>query len=1107
MNVKNIEAIYPLSPVQQAMLFHTLFEPESAAYFSQLNCSIEGDLDVISFKKAWQRVMDRHSSLRTAFVWEGVEQPLQVLGERVKLTVEELDWKALDEIEQRQRLKAYLKQDMEKGFKLSKAPLMRLALIEIGENRYQFIWSHHHLLLDGWSWPLVIREALAFYDAFSKGEDLQLEPARPYASYISWLLNQNLSKAEVYWRETLRGLHAPTALAVVCRPEKLSGAEEIYKEIRATLPSRLLIELQSLAKQYQLTLNTVAQGAWALLLGCYSGVKDIIFGITSSGRPPTLQGVEKIVGVFINTLPFRAQIAARSPLASWLKQLQSQQVELRQYEFSPLTEVHGWSQIPRTLPLFESIFVFQNYPVDASLRKQNGNLKIHVAGTVENTNYPITVVASAASELMLKIVYDTRLFDKATIERVIGHLQTLLENMAADPERPVWSLPLLTRTERDQLLIEFNNTEAQFPLDKCLPELFEQQVNRSPDAIAVSDGEEALTYSEFNRQANQLAHYLRKSGVGPESMVGVCLERGPDIIIALLAVLKAGGAYVPLDPFYPKERMAYIISNARISALITRQSMMEKFPDRYPCAICVDTNRDLIDRESETGVAGRVTPENLAYVIYTSGSTGLPKGAMIEHRGMLNHLFAKIEDLKLTCDDVVAQTASQCFDISVWQFLAVLLVGGRVEIFDDESAHYPAKLLERVERIGVTILETVPALLRGAHEKQVSSGASRYRIRTLRWLLVTGEALPPDLCRQWLQTHATPPLLNAYGPTECSDDVTHFPIHEAVSDRLNTIPIGRPVANLRIYIVDRRLEPLPIGVAGELYVEGIGVGRGYFDNPSRTAEAFVANPVARQPGSRLYRTGDLARYLPDGNIEYLGRIDHQIKIRGFRIELGEIESVLCEHPAVKQAVVNVREEGNGDKKLIAYLVAEQEPGPSQTELRGFLSGKLPDYMLPSFFVSLSEFPLTSNGKIDRQALAAADLTTCAIAREYSAPRTAVEEVIAGIWAEVLNLERIGIDDNFFEVGGHSLLAIQVLSRLLEIFHIDLPLRALFDAVTVAELAERVVAREPRPGQAEKIARVVKKMEGISSEEKQKMLQAKRLERGIADESPSISIPF
>jgi amino acid adenylation domain-containing protein len=1051
MKMENLEDLYELSPMQQGMLFHSLADPESGVYVELLSCVVHGKLNVSAFKRAWQRVMERHSVWRTSFYWEGLDKPIQVVNRGLDLPWEQHDWRGLSPVEQQKQLEALLQTERKLGFDLAQAPLMRLTLIQADEDAYHFIWSHHHLLLDGWSLSLVLKEVFAFYEAFCRGQDLHLEYSRPYRDYIDWLQQQSLSEAEAFWRQTLKGFSAPTPLAVDRALASLSSEAHSYSEHQIQLSAVVTAELQSLARQHQLTLNTLVQGAWALLLSRYSGQQDVVFGATVSGRPADLVGVESMVGLFINTLPVRVSVSPEADLVDWLKQLQAQQVELRQYEYSPLVQVQGWSDVPRGLPLFESIVVFENYPVDASLQQQDGGLEIGNVRGVEQTNYPLTVVVGPGTQLLLRLSYDCRRFDADTITRMLGHLQTLLEGIATDPQQRLVDLPMLTQTERQQLLVEWNNTQVDYPKDVCIHQLFESQAERTPDAVAVVFEEEQLTYGELNRRANCLAHHLRSLGVGPDVLVGICVERSLEMVVGLLGILKAGGAYVPLDPAYPSERLAFMLSDSQVSVLLTQQQLLEKLPQHQARVLCLNSDWEVIAQQRQDNPSSGVMPDHLAYVIYTSGSTGRPKGVLIPHRGLANYLRWCSNAYAVTEGRGSPVHSSLAFDLTITSLFSSLIVGRSVFLIPEDRGVNALSAALRANS-DFSLVKITPAHLELLSQNfSVEAVAGRTRA-----LVIGGEALFAETLSFW-QTHApSTRLINEYGPTET---VVGCCVYEVLpGDSLTgQVPIGRPIANTEIYLLDAYLQPVPVGVPGELYIGGAGLAWGYLNRPELTAEKFIPNPWSQEPGTRLYSTGDLARYLPNGDIEFLGRLDDQVKIRGFRIELSEIEAVLSQHPAVQETVVLAREDVPGNKRLVAYVVVKGAPTPTSLELQQFLKQKLPEYMVPSAIVLLETLPLTPNGKVDRRALPALDTARPEGSDAYIAPRTPVEELLTLIWADVLGLELVGIHDNFFELGGHSLLATQVFSRLRDTFAVELPLRCLFDSPTVALLAQYIEA--------------------------------------------------
>jgi amino acid adenylation domain-containing protein len=1034
--MNNVEDIYPLSPIQQGMLFHTLYESKAGMYFQQFVCTIQGDLNVPALMRAWQQVADRHPILRTAFIWKGLSEPLQVVRQQIRLPWKEQDWRRLSLIEQQERMDTYIKADREQGFELSKAPLMRMALMQTADHTYNFIWSRHHMLLDRWSRSLVLKEVFAFYEAFCRGEELHLEQSRPYRDYIAWLQQQDLSEAEALWRRTLEGFTQPTLLGVDHPTTDSDDPEASHNDKKVHLSTAQTAALQSFARQHRLTLGTLVQGAWALLLSKYSGERDVVFGITVSGRTAALTGAESMVGPFINTLPVRVRVSSKDSLVCWLRTLQDQQVELLQHEQSPLVEVQGWSEVPRGVPLFESILVFENTPGDEGLREAPQSLEIRDVRHIEVTNYPLLVQVIPGSELGLLIAYDCRRFDAATITRMEDHFKMILEGMVADPERKPSELPLTSEADRHQLLVEWNNTQADYPQDRCIQELFETRVQLKPHEVAVISEEEQLTYSELNRRANQVARYLRKRGVGRNVLVGILMRSSVEMVVGLLAILKAGAGYVPLDPSYPRERLAFMLEDSQAPLLLTEEQLVSSLPAHTAKAVCMDADWGQIARESDENLVCEATPDDRAYVIYTSGSTGNPKGVQINHRSVVNFLSAMRRRPGINPSDRLLSVTTLSFDIAGLELYLPLTVGACVVLASREVASDGIRLAEMLDSSHITVMQATPSTWR----LLISAGwQGREGLR----ILCGGEAVSRDLANQLL--HRGAEVWNLYGPTETTIWSTACQIEEGTK-----VHIGRPIANTQTYLLDSHQQLVPIGVAGELCIGGLGLAGGYLNQPALTAEQFIPNHFSEKIGQRLYRTGDLARYLPDGNIEYLGRLDHQVKLRGFRIELGEIETVLNEHPQIKQSVVIAKEDQSGDKRLVAYLIAGQEVTPSTSELRGYLRERLPEYMVPTAFVVLDELPLTPNGKINRRALPQADESRAGA--HFVAPRSPIEETLTEVWAEILGVKEVGVYDNFFELGGHSLKATQVMSQVRETFHIELPMRTLFETPTIAELA-------------------------------------------------------
>lgn len=1059
---QNIEAIYPLSPMQEGILFEALAS-DHWEYFQQVSYTLEGDLNIAVLRRAWEHVVERHQALRSLFVWERSDKPLRIVRQRVKLPWEEHDWRGMKKDEQETRLRSFLRADRNAGFSFSKAPLMRMNLIRLADDCYLLVWSHHHIVMDGWSGNTIRNEVFTLYDAYRENREIQLKKPRPYQDYINWLQSQDVTRAEPFWREMLKGFTAPTPLGISRTPAAARYGEEDYNQCATRLDQSTTAALQIFIRQQRITLNTLIKGLWGILLGYYSGEEDVVFGSVISGRPADLEGIGGMVGVFINTQPLRIRVEPDAALASWLRQLQAQQASMQRYEYAPLMMIKAWSEVPHGQPLFESILTLDNYVGDQAAIQKDVALNLRHATTYEQTNFPLTLSVVPHRELALKIVYDSDRFDYPAIERMLGHFQNLLENVVADPDRKLSALPLLTAAELHRQLSEWNDTQAAYPLTQSYAPLFEAQVWRAPDRVAAVCEGVQLTYAELNRRANQLASVLVDEGVGAEVVVALLAHRSLDLLTAILAVFKAGGAYLPLDPYHPTAHLTQVLRRSGTAHVLVSdelRSELSKALEPFDAAqrpATLSMNRLPANATAALHAGVRVEAGNLAYVIYTSGSTGEPKGAMLEQRGMINHLYSKVEELGLTADDRVAQTASQCFDISVWQFLVALLVGGSIEIISDEKAHDPRKLLEQVASSRITILEIVPSLLQAFFADEELSQPGTFKLDELRWLILTGEALPPDLCREWLRMYPAIPLMNAYGPTECSDDVTHYVIEESPAHEVRQMPIGRAIGNMRTYIIDQTGRLLPVGVPGELCVGGIGVGRGYLNDTLRTAGVFVPDAFGEQ-GHRLYRTGDLARYLEDGRIEYLGRIDNQVKVRGYRIELGEIEARLGEHPAVSEVAVLAREEAGGEKRLVAYVSYRESLTSSRSELREFLKPVLPAYMLPAAFVVLDKMPLTRNGKVDRRALPPPEQSSAVLEKNFVAPRDEVERELARIWESVLVTRNVGIHDKFFESGGHSLLALRLLARIKQHFQQTILIDAMLQAETIEKLAELI--RQP-----------------------------------------------
>jgi amino acid adenylation domain-containing protein len=1042
-----IEDLYPLSPTQQGMLFHSLESPNSGMYFNQVCYEFDATLNIQALEQSWQKMLDRHSILRTAFVWEDLEEPLQVVCRNLKLPVRQEDWRKMADPEQAQRLESFLLADRLRGFNLSEAPLMRLTVIRVADDRFNFIWSHHHLLLDGWSVPSLLKELFDTYTALYQGKELELPPAPSYAEYIDWLGRRDLSEAESFWRQTLKGFTAPTRIGVDSPHADAAMRTTDYDDLGIRLSEAETDRLQAMSRQHRLTLNTIVQGAWALLLSRYSGDDDIVFGTTFSGRPLDLPGAETMIGLFINLLPVRAQVNAEEFLLPWLGKLQDLLVEMQKFQFSPLIRIQEWSEAPRRMPLFELILGFENSPVVNRGRGRYMDNPLLGLRTIERTNYPLSLKAFPGPELGFEILYDCGRFARETIAGLLDHLRTLLESMATNPDQRLGEISLLNPAERHQLLAQWNDTRADYPRSESVVTLFEAQARNSPDALAVEFQGQQVSFAELNARANQLAHYLIENGVGPEMKTGICMERSIEMLVGIFGVLKAGGAFVPLDPTYPAERLNYILADTAAGVVLSQQRLVKNMPESGARVICLDEGWDEVAGRSRENPYRAVEPEHLAYIIYTSGSTGLPKGVMVTHQGFANYVLWSIRAYALEAGQGAPVHSPLTFDLTITSVFPPLAAGKTVLLIaDDQGVEGLSSILKKgsdfsLLKITPSHLEVLSQLLRDEDLEGVA-----------RRIIIGGEALLAESLAFWKSRAPGTRLINEYGPTET---VVGCCVYEVRDDdpASGAIPIGRPIANTQLYLLDSRMQPVPVGVGGELLIGGDGLARGYLNRPETTAEKFVPNPFASEPGARLYKTGDIARYLPDSNIEFLGRTDDQVKVRGFRIELGEIEAALSGHPSVRECAVVVREASGGDKQLVGYAAVDASENLTSRELRTYLLAKLPEYMAPTTFILLEALPLTANGKIDRKNLPSSGEESRSEGQaDYLAPRDAVEQQLAEIWENLLEIRHIGVRSSFFDLGGHSLTAVRLLAQIQKRFGQELPLNSLMRASTIEAMA-------------------------------------------------------
>jgi amino acid adenylation domain-containing protein len=1058
MSIKqNVESFYPLSSTQQSMLFHTLYDIDSGTYVEQLSMLLQGNLDAAALQRAWYQVVERHPIFRTSFIWEGLESPIQVVYRHVEVPWQIEDWRSLSPDAQAARLTTFLNADRQRGYVLNHAPLMRLALFHMAADSYQLVWSRHPMLLDGWSVSLVLGEVLALYGAFARHDPLHLPAPRPYRDYVTWLQQQDLRLAEAFWRQYLAGFCAATPLGVD-RADAVTGMAE-YEEQERRLPDTTSRLLEILVSRHELSLSTIVQGAWALLLACYSGETDVVWGMTVSGRPAELIGVEQMVGLFSNTVPVRVGIDRTASLLTWLQSLQAQQPDLGRYQHTPTAQIQSWAEVARGQPLFESIVAVENLPpspvTDAS-GAQHG-LVISGISAGERTSSPLTLIANVAA---IRLNYDRRRFDVTTISRMLDHLETLLTSIATQPEQRLADLSPLTAAERQQIAA-WNLTAAAYPEDQCIHQLFEQQVARTPSAVAVVCGNARLSYAELNERADDLARYLRAEGVGPDVRVALCVSRSLDLAVGLLGILKAGGACVPLNPADPATRMQSLLSDTKAAVLITQHALVASLPPHRPRLVCLDTDWNMIRQARPAEQSADPGPDQLAYVVYPSRSLGQPKGVAMSHRPLVNLIAWHLRHPPFDQPCRTLQFASLSFDAAFQECFTTWSSGGTLIMITDEQRRDMGAVLQVVRDAAVERIFVPFVALQQLAELAVTTDAPC----VLRQVIATGEQLriTPAIAR-WLTGLPDCMVHHQYGPTE-SHVITTYTLEGVPATWPTLPPIGQPIANAQAYLLDAQLQPVPIGVTGDLYLGGVALARGYLDRPALTAERFLPHPWSDQPGARLYKTGDMGRYWPDGNIEYVGRNHQHVKVRGYRIEVGEIEAVLQQHERIQAAAVVVCEDTSGEERLVAYVVEKQDSRRQtknqtaihESELFALLKAHLPDYMVPSMFVALETLPLTPSGKIDRVALRAPDTLQPARVNTCVPPRTPVEALLVQVWAEVLQIDRVGVYDSFFDLGGHSLVATLLMSRVREVCLIDLPLRCLFETPTIVGLVEQLMA--------------------------------------------------
>ncbi|HJP95210.1 MAG TPA: amino acid adenylation domain-containing protein [Pyrinomonadaceae bacterium] len=1082
--IENKRRTAPLSFAQQRLWFLDQYEPDNILYNIPAAIRLNGALDVPALERTLNKILNRHEALRTTFAVIN-DRPVQVINEArdFRLTVVELRETSPEKKEATAaRLAA---EEARKPFNLAEGPLLRVKLLRLTEDDHVLLITMHHIISDGWSIKVLIREIGALYESYAHGQPAVL-PDLPiqYADFAvwqrDWLQGERLEEQLSYWREQLA--NAPPLFELPTDRPRPTFKTFHGANLPLTFSKKLSEEIAQLGRREGATLFMTLLSAFSTLLYRYSGQRDILVGtpIANRNRAET----ETLIGFFVNTLVLRARLSEAMTFRELLRQILETALEAYAHQDLPFEKLVEELQPERTLshsPLFQVMFHLQNVVTERLNLSGLSTSQLELEN--QTAKFDLTLsMADSKEGLIGRFNYNTDLFDAATIRRMADHFERLLHAVVSNPDEQISRLQMLSEAETDKVLFEWNDTRRDFGENRPIHLAFAEQARRTPEAVAVRFEQDALTYRELNRRANRLAHRLRRLGVGPEVAVGLVARRSVGMVVAMLAVLKAGGAYVPLDPDYPRERLAFMLEVSQCPVLVSHGVTAEDLAGDMHRCVHLDTADPIIDSESDADPADGTDPENPAYVIFTSGSTGTPKGIVIPHRAV-NRLVGGADYVELAPSNCVAQASNASFDAATFEVWGALLSGAQLVGLPLDVILSPHDFAEEIRRRRIDTLFLTTALFNQIARELPEAFAP------LEHLLFGGEAADPSAVRQVLEKGRPRRLLHVYGPTE-STTFASWQLVQEVSRVAVTVPIGRPISNTRLYILDRHLQPVPVGVTGELHIGGEGLARGYLD-PELTAERFVPDAFGGEPGERLYKTGDLTRWLPNGQIEFVGRNDFQVKVRGFRIELGEIETVLREHEGVRDAVVAARTDSRGDAYLTAYVVAAHGPLPTGRELRAFLKEKLPEYMLPSVYLVLNKLPLTAHGKVDRRALPEPAGAARELDVAFVSPRNAIEEVLSGIFAEVLNVERVGVDDNFFELGGHSLLAAQAISLMRKAFQPDLPLRKIFEAPTVASLAALVVAGEPSRGEFERRAETLRSIESLSTDDLEELLRRKK----------------
>ncbi len=1040
-NIKNVQAVYPLIPIQEGLLFHTIRDPKSRAYFIQTYWNCKG-YDAKIMLAAWETLLMNHELFRANYLWEGLNYPIQVIYKKIEMLLVEEDWSTFTPEEQEIKLHEYLIQDRTIGIDLEKAPLMRLSAIRLSKDEHLILWSFHHIIIDAWSVCKVLKEVDYYYSALSSSNEIVSKESVLFGNYVGWYKRYNHSNNKSFWEKYLDDFTVPNQISIQKQIDLKSINQASYGQFDYDLSQQLSQSLNQFAKDNRLTLNTVLQGMWAYLLSIYCNTLDVVFGLIVSTRPSEIKNVNNIVGPLINTLPFRIIIDKNVSLLDYFRAVQNNLADIVDYSFYSHIEIQRGSQVTAGNNLFNSSFGFESQQVKELEKNLSNfyNIKVN-----EVTHYPLSLYIVPGECIQFKVSYDENLYNKKDVKNLINHYMNLLSNLIKNNIILLNQLSCLSPEEFRQITVDWNQTDLALPQNTLFIDVFEKQVSENPTATAIIYNNDTISYTELNNRANQLAHYLKKLNIKNNNLVGICLDRSPEMLIAILGVLKAGAAYVPLDPINPSERLNYIIEDSKASIVILSSKYNSLINFSNIKKIRIDLEWNFISENQTNNLNHAYNPENLTYVMYTSGSTGKPKGVMVHNLGFFNYLYsiAKIFGVQKKCNAPVL--TSFAFDATVTSLFLPLLTGGIITLIPQNEIDTLYKLL--LSKNYYHVISFTPAFLQVLGNLFESNLVT---VKNVGIFAMIGEVLNEKVLELWRSIAPGTKFFNIYGPTETIVSSTFYDATASDSER-TSVPIGWPINNTQIYILNEYMQPVPPGIIGELYIGGFGVTHGYLNKPELTSEKFIADKFSICANAKLFKTGDLARFQENGILEFLGRKDDQVKIRGYRIELQEIESILLQHSSIKEAIVCVYNGSYENSCLVAYIVSQDNQKLNIENIRNHLSNFLPQYMLPSYYIILDKLPLNINGKVDRKKLPKPKESL--LSEACVAPRNAQEQKLANIWGKILQKSSVGINDNFFDQGGDSITAVQFIAQIRKEFGIEVSIRSIFDAPTIEQLSE------------------------------------------------------